>query len=75
MIKVIALFQKITCLILSMRELLHQLNYQQNQYTLVSPLRFSLRNIKTLTHDTSKLVIFNCFPASGELVCPVLQYP
>ena len=43
MIKVIALFQKITCLILSRRELLHQLNYQQNQYTLFSPLRFSLR--------------------------------
>ena len=74
MIKVIALFQKITCLILSRRELLHQLNYQQISI-LYSLLYDSRCDIKTLTHDTSKLVIFNCFPASGELVCPVLQYP
>ena len=31
--------------------------------------------IKTFTHDISKLVLFNCFPASGELVCLVPQYP
>ena len=49
MIKVIALFQNITCLILSRRESLHQLNYQQNHYILFSPLRFSLwyKNINT----------------------------
>ena len=49
MIKVVALFQKITCLILPRKELLHQLSYQQNQYILFPPICFSLRykNINT----------------------------
>ena len=66
MIKVIALFQKITCLILPRKESLYQLNYQQNQYILFPPLRFSLRykNINTWYFESSLI----CFPASGELL-------
>ena len=40
--------------------------------TFYSLLYDSRCDVIALTHDTS---YFICFPASGELVCPVLQYP
>ena len=60
MIKVVALFPKKTCLILPRKELLHQLNYQQNRYISFPPLRFSLRykNINTWYFKSG----FICFP-------------
>ena len=46
------------------RILLHQLNYQQNQYILFSPLCFSLR----YKHDTSKVVLFVFQPQENLFV-------